>query len=230
MLRRLTPTQKVQAIRLAVNHTEIFRIASCCANQICLSVRHVHRSLVAYKVVTQMADIVGCVETRRSRQKRIITIVRIGKHRIAHDITGSRDIYIAYREDISEVSEMFHNNIRDRFDRGEKQVVNAMKFWARLTDKAKNCLLDGKPEKIGELLNANFDRRRKIYKISSGNIHMAEAARAVGASAKFTGSGGAIVGTYTDGKMFNNLKKELKRIKVKVIKPKIAKPSKGEII
>jgi len=129
-------------------------------------------------------------------------------------------LYIAYRDDFSEPTEVFHNNIRDRFDRGEKAVVGAMKYWANLTDKFNRCLLKGEAEKMGDLLNANFNRRRKIYRISDANIKMIETARSVGASAKFTGSGGAVVGTYKDQEMFETLKKKLRSLKIKAIKPK----------
>jgi glucuronokinase len=74
------------------------------------------------------------------------------------------------------------------------------------------------------LLNANFNRRRSIYRISPDNVAMVECARAQGASAKFTGSGGAIVGTYDGPKMFQQLKKALGKLGVKVIKPKITEP------
>ena len=50
---------------------------------------------------------------------------------------------------------------------------------------------------------------------------MVSAARSSGASAKFTGSGGAIIGTYQDEKMFDRLKKILNEIGVEVIKPQI---------
>jgi glucuronokinase len=50
---------------------------------------------------------------------------------------------------------------------------------------------------------------------------MIEAARDVGASAKFTGSGGAIVGTYEDEAMFQRLKQALEPLGVAVIKPQI---------
>jgi glucuronokinase len=130
-------------------------------------------------------------------------------------------LYIAYMDDLSEPTEKFHNNIRHRFDQGEPKVVNAMKFWAHLTDKVKKCLLGGQLDQIPDLLNANFDKRREIYRISEGNIRMVEAARSVGASAKFTGSGGAIVGTYTDERMFANLRKTLQKLSIKVIKPTI---------
>lgn len=130
-------------------------------------------------------------------------------------------LYVAYREDLSEPTEVFHNNIRERFQRGEREVVDAMKYWAELAVKVKYCLLNGQAEKIGGLMNANFDQRCKIYRISDENIQMVETARSVGASATFTGSGGAIVGIYEDEKMFDQLKEKLHKLKIKVIKPKI---------
>ncbi len=135
-------------------------------------------------------------------------------------------MYVAYRESLAGESGAIHNNIRDRFDRGEKAVVNAMSFWAKLADKVKQCLIGGAIGEMGELLNANFDRRRKIYRVSEKNIQMIEAARSVGASAKFTGSGGAIVGIYENEKMFARLKKQLGKLGVKIIKPRIAVSSK----
>jgi glucuronokinase len=106
-------------------------------------------------------------------------------------------IYIAYDTELAEVSGVFHNSIRDRFNRGEPAVVEAMRYWAELTDRVRACLLEGKGahQAIGPLLNANFDKRREIYRISKRNIGMVETARSAGASAKFSGSGGAIVGT-----------------------------------
>jgi len=136
-------------------------------------------------------------------------------------------LYVAYRDDLSEPTEVFHNNIRDRFERGDREVTSAMRYWAELTDRVKRCLVKGQTEKIGELLNANFDRRRKIYRLSEENLRMVETARSAGASAKFTGSGGAIVGTYRDQQMFKKLKKALRKLNIKVIKPKIVS-SKGK--
>jgi glucuronokinase len=130
-------------------------------------------------------------------------------------------LYIAYREELSEVSDKFHNRIRDRFERGDRKVVAAMKHWAALTDKVKKTLLAGEGAGIAPLLDANFDKRRSIYRLSDDNLAMVATARSQGASAKFTGSGGAIVGTYRDHKMFLRLKKHLGKLGVKVIKPKI---------
>jgi glucuronokinase len=57
--------------------------------------------------------------------------------------------------------------------------------------------------------------------ISEKNIQMVETARSIGASAKFTGSGGAIIGTFVDDKMYSQLVKTLNGMNIHVLKPTI---------
>ena len=128
-------------------------------------------------------------------------------------------VYIAYDTRLAERSDVFHNNIRDRFDRGEKDVVEAMTFWAELTSRVHACLTCGDKAGISELLDANFNQRREIYEISPRNIEMVEAARSVGASAKFSGSGGAIVGAYMDEKMYRQLEQVFAPMQIEILKP-----------
>ncbi|MFH2131775.1 MAG: GHMP kinase [bacterium] len=137
------------------------------------------------------------------------------------DISLLPPVFIAYLEDAAEGSEVFHNNIRQRFDNGDPIVIEAMKYWAELTVQARDCLVNKHPEKLGELINLNFDKRRSIYQIGRKNIQMIETARSVGASAKFTGSGGAIVGTYQDDRMFQELTEKLGPLGIIVFKPEI---------
>jgi glucuronokinase len=54
---------------------------------------------------------------------------------------------------------------------------------------------------------------------------MVETARSTGASAKFSGSGGAIVGTYADETMYGMLTEKLAAIGVRVLKPSLIKSS-----
>ncbi|MDR2849329.1 MAG: GHMP kinase [Verrucomicrobiota bacterium] len=128
-------------------------------------------------------------------------------------------LYIAYRTDLSEGSEVFHNNIRDRFDSGEKEVVEAMAFWADLTVQARQALAAGDRETLAMLMDANFNKRRQLFTLSEGNLRMVETARSVGASAKFTGSGGAIIGTYADEAMFEKLTAAFAAQNIRVLKP-----------
>jgi glucuronokinase len=137
------------------------------------------------------------------------------------DIESLPNLYVAYRSDLSEGSEVFHSDMRDRFDRNDPEILDAVAFWADLTVKVADCLENGQKDKIGELLNANFDRRAAVSRISDGNIKMIQAARSLGASAKFTGSGGAIVGTYDDENMYQKLKDKLEPMNINIIKPDI---------
>jgi glucuronokinase len=50
-------------------------------------------------------------------------------------------------------------------------------------------------------------------------MDLVQTARSTGASAKFTGSGGSIIGTYEDDDMLNRLQLELKKVNARVIKP-----------
>ena len=86
-------------------------------------------------------------------------------------------------------------------------------------------LSEGRGQEIGPLLDRNFDLRRSIYHISAGNLAMVKAARATGASAKFTGSGGAVVGLYDGEDMFKKLTRDLAPLGVAVFKP-IIEPQK----
>jgi glucuronokinase len=130
-------------------------------------------------------------------------------------------IYIAYIAELSEISGIAHGKLRGRFEAGDKAVIEAMKYFAERADLARECLLNHQPEKLHQIMNDNFDKRREIFPISRLNLEMVNLARSVGASAKFSGSGGAIVGTYEDEKMFEKLKNKLSEIGAVVIKPLI---------
>jgi glucuronokinase len=132
-------------------------------------------------------------------------------------------LYVAYRTSLSEGTEVFHNRIRERWNRGEPEVVEAMRAWAGYAERGRTCLLERDYGLLGELIDANFDMRARIYRIGQGNLDMIHTARRAGATANFAGSGGAIVGTYADEAMFGRLVEAMKAIGVAVIRPKIAR-------
>jgi len=133
-------------------------------------------------------------------------------------------LYIAFRADLSQCSEIVHNDLRFRFDRGDEDVREAMLFWAQLTDRVRDALAAGRFDDLGGLLDANYDRRATLYDVGDGNRELVATARATGASAKFTGSGGAIIGTYADDSMYTELEKRFRPKGVRVIRPAIGKP------
>jgi glucuronokinase len=137
------------------------------------------------------------------------------------------NVYVAYRTSLSEGTEVFHNNIRERWRMGDPVIVEAMKMWASLAEQGKQAILARDYKTLDTLIDANFDLRAKIYKISEGNLEMVAAARKAGATAKFAGSGGAIVGTYKDEDMYKTMVNSLAAIGVAVVKPKIVASAKA---
>lgn len=137
-------------------------------------------------------------------------------------------LFLAYHASLSEPTEVFHNDIRGRFDRGELAVVAAMERFAELAELGREALLTGQSHRIPSLINENFDTRRKIYNLPSWQLNMIETARNCGASAKFAGSGGAIIGTFTDEVMLEQLVNNLTEIGAQVILPEVIPPLFGD--
>ena len=97
-------------------------------------------------------------------------------------------------------------------------MLAAIEKWKALSDEVWDRLNEGN-KNIGDLVDRNFDIRKSIIAISEGNAELISTARSSGASAKFTGSGGAIIGTYTDEAMYEQLVKNMTAINASVIKP-----------
>jgi glucuronokinase len=136
-------------------------------------------------------------------------------------------LYLAYHDALSEPTEVFHNNIRERFDRGEEQVVAAMQRFASLAERGRDALLAGDAAVLGRLMDENFETRRRIYSLPNWQVAMVETARRAGATAKFAGSGGAVVGTYPDEATFARLAADLLALGSKTVKPQTRPEAEG---
>jgi glucuronokinase len=132
-------------------------------------------------------------------------------------------LYLAYHSALSEPTETFHNDIRSRFECGETAVVDAMQHLAALTVRGQKALLKGNAEKLSHLIDENFNIRHGIYNLPAWQLNMIDTARRCGASAKFAGSGGAIIGTYRNETMFNEISDRMAAIGSKTIKPIVLK-------
>jgi glucuronokinase len=130
-------------------------------------------------------------------------------------------VYLAYSEDEGEPTEVTHQPLRVRYEQGDPEVVAAMRKFARLAADAKTALQAGDAGLLSRLMDENFDTRRRICELHPAHVQMVETARRAGASAKFAGSGGAIVGVYQGEAMFAQLKKDLEAIGCRVLKPVI---------
>ncbi|NQT87687.1 GHMP kinase, partial [bacterium] len=107
-----------------------------------------------------------------------------------------QNIFVAYRAELAEGSEVVHSGLRTRFHRKERAVVQAMKTWAAYAEQGREALAAGDLKALGRLMDANFDLRNAICPLNPRQVEMVEAARSLGAACKFAGSGGTVVGVY----------------------------------
>ena len=132
------------------------------------------------------------------------------------------NLYVAYDPRRAEESGKAHKKVKKLFQQQNHDVVAAMSEFADIAQQGRDALVAGRMEKIPALVNANFDLRDRIFNVAEENRHMVMVALSAGASAKFAGSGGAIVGTYEDDAQFAALATSLEKIGCRTIKPVIA--------
>ncbi len=131
-------------------------------------------------------------------------------------------VYVAYDPKRAEESGRAHGKVRRRFSDRDPDVVAAMTEFADIAEKGREAIVQGRLERLPALVNANFDLRDRIFDVAEENRRMVMTARLSGASAKFAGSGGAIVGTYEDDAQFGRLAEALSGIGCRVLRPTIA--------
>lgn len=131
-------------------------------------------------------------------------------------------LYIAYRTELAEISGVFHSGLRHRYLESDPDVLAAIQTWVGMTDTVRDALTAGDVAGIRVALNQNFDTRVGLGGVNDGNRELVRLARSVGASAKLTGSGGAIIGTYADESMYARLLAVCDPLGIKVIKPELA--------
>lgn len=130
-------------------------------------------------------------------------------------------LYLAYKPALGKVSGTVLNDIRRGYDRGDPLVIETLERIAEKAELGKEALMDRDFELFHRLMDENFDLRSRIMKISASNREMVQVARRCGASAKFAGSGGSIIGMYRDEEMYARLDRDLRTIGAKVIRPTI---------
>ena len=131
------------------------------------------------------------------------------------------NMYVAYDPNRAEESGKAHKKVKKLFEQKRPDVVSAMSEFADIAQKGRDALVAGRKGDVAALIDANFDLRDSIFNVSEENRRMVKVARAAGASAKFAGSGGAIVGTYEDDAQFERLSAALSEVGCRTLKPVI---------
>jgi glucuronokinase len=105
-------------------------------------------------------------------------------------------LFVAYDAKLAEGTEVTHNDLRVRYNRGDKQVHEAVQRWGDLARQARDLILAGRGREIGPLMDENFNLRAATLKLNEHHRQLVEIGRRYGAHAKYAGSGGAVIAAY----------------------------------
>ncbi|XP_038998404.1 glucuronokinase 1-like [Hibiscus syriacus] len=127
------------------------------------------------------------------------------------DVTLLPPLHLIYAENPSDSGKQnegisiriqVHSTVWQRWHDGDEFIISTMKEVADIAAKGQSVILQKNWRRLAELMNRNFDLRRRMFGdkcLGDLNIEMVEVARGVGAASKFTGSGGAVVVFCPDG-------------------------------
>lgn len=106
---------------------------------------------------------------------------------------GAMRLFVASRVTASQPSQIVHGDLRTRFNSCDQTVTDAMPLLADRAVDAAAAFAAADVVRLGAAMDATFDTRASILDLARGHVEMIEAARAAGAHANFTGSGGSVV-------------------------------------
>ncbi len=130
-------------------------------------------------------------------------------------------MFLAHHPGPTKLSGRVHDGLRARWEAGDRATRDAISRIAELADEGRSALLDGDHKTFSSLMDQNFDLRRRIMSISEWDLALIQGARSLGASAKLTGSGGAIIGMVESQEVFDEVRKELASRGAVVIEPEV---------
>jgi glucuronokinase len=131
-------------------------------------------------------------------------------------------LVIAWRADASEESGGVHAPLRERFDRGEDAVVSGMVELGAMARGARHAIETGDDAELRRCVDASFDARSRMLELDPRHVEMIECARAHGAAANYTGSGGAIIAVCRDSRHHASVLGALRRIGAQALAPSVA--------
>eukprot|EP01064_Diplonema_japonicum_P037918 TRINITY_DN902_c0_g1_i1.p1 TRINITY_DN902_c0_g1~~TRINITY_DN902_c0_g1_i1.p1 ORF type:complete len:640 (+),score=132.66 TRINITY_DN902_c0_g1_i1:67-1920(+) len=115
--------------------------------------------------------------------------------------------FLMYASDPSD-SGRIHSDVKEKWLSGNEAIVEGMRKFADLTDQGRVAFEEGDFEKVGEIMDANFNLRRELYGdacLGTKNLAMIELGRSYGGHMKFPGSGGAVLGLLSNQSNFPEL-------------------------
>ena len=108
-------------------------------------------------------------------------------------------------------SGIVHGDLRTRFEGGDHAVRQAMVELSMAARGARDALVAGDHELFSRCVDLTYDVRASVLELEPRHVEMIRLARAAGAAANYTGSGGAVVCVCSDEEHRSAVRSALER-------------------
>ncbi len=124
------------------------------------------------------------------------------------DVGGLPPLFLAYSPGAAEPSSVYHSVLRGLYESGDAPTVDRLHQLAGLVTRGKAALRWG-GSGLAPLLEKNMALRASLAPLPESQMALVEAASALNLSCTFAGSGGAVVGVYSEGDQLESLREFL---------------------
>jgi glucuronokinase len=126
-------------------------------------------------------------------------------------------LFLAYRTSAAEPSDDYHRVLRQRYESGDGAVRETLRSLAALVVEGEAALRWGDGGRLAGLIERNMMLRSSLGPIPESQLDLVEVARSCDAAATFAGSGGAVVGHYTDDEHLARIEAAMAGIDAQVV-------------
>ncbi len=128
-------------------------------------------------------------------------------------------LVVAWRSEAAAESGTVHAPLRERYERGEPVVVDALRELGRLGRAARAAIASGDNDELARCVDQSFDARQRMLTLDLLHVEMIACARSCGASANYAGSGGAIVAVCVNPSHRTRVERELRSVGCQTLVP-----------
>jgi glucuronokinase len=104
-------------------------------------------------------------------------------------------LFVAWHRGSAAHSGDYHATLRERHAARDPDVIRGLERLAQLALEARDALVAGDIDSFARCMDDSFDARAAMGPLDPAHVNLVEMARAIGASANYAGSGGAVVAT-----------------------------------
>jgi glucuronokinase len=130
-------------------------------------------------------------------------------------------LFVAWDPALGASSGTLHDEVRARWERGDRGVQAVVEELATLADHGREALRARDVARLRRLVDRNFDVRASIWNLGPRDHELVAVGRRRGAAVKFCGSGGSVLGVMRDAAEYPALEEAYRAAGCAILQPEV---------